>query len=87
MIATVGFIGVIAFLTKIVIHSYLLYKVGKFKVTSADNPARFQYLYRIWFDVPPHLRFMKFTGNFMYSISILCLVFFLMGLFYKHKND
>lgn len=83
MIANVGFVAIISFIIKIFIHSYLLHKIGKFKLTSAENPSRLQFAFRIWFDVPPDLRFLKFIGNLFYGISILCLSFFLAGQFYK----
>ena len=87
MIATVSYSGVIAFIIKVVLHSYLLHKIGRFKITSPDDPSRLQYLFRIWFNVPKDLIFLKFLANLLHAIAFVCLVIVFIGTWYMINGE
>lgn len=86
MIQAIGATGVLALIIKIIIHSYLLIKVGKIRFTAPQDLSRLQYLVPIWFDVPPDLQFIKFLANIFHAIAFLCFAFVLTAKFLALKK-
>jgi hypothetical protein len=82
--AAIGFLGGILLVIKIILHCWLLHKVGRFKILSPEDPSRLQLFVPIYFDVPKDIREFKTAANIIYTLSLVCFaIFIIRKLFYE----
>jgi hypothetical protein len=86
-IAAICFLGGILLVVKIIIHCWLLYKIGRFKwVTSPNDLSRLQFVAPISFNVPNEFKEFKIAANILYAVSIVCFVIFTIGTLFFNES-
>ena len=65
-------------------HCWLLYKLGRLKITSPEDPSRLSLFVPVCFKVPKDIQGFKTMANIFYALSIVCLAIFL---FSKFDNE
>jgi hypothetical protein len=64
---------------KIIIHCWLLYKIGKFKIISPEDPSRLQLFIPVYIAVPKDVEEFKTIANIIYASSLVCFAVFIIS--------
>ena len=80
IITAICFLGVILLVVKIIIHCWLLYKIGRLRWWTGPNDlTRLQFVAPVSFNVPNEFKEFKIVANVLYAISIVCFTIFTIG--------